>query len=253
VLRSKHPFAFVGAKQKSQKGLKMIFEPLLPGIDIALSKKHRFTTDAVLLARFASPHKGERVCDLCCGVGIVPLLWFGAGETPPHYVTGLDIDAEAIKLFNTSIKRNGLEDRVLALQGDVRNPPFTHKDKPFDCVTCNPPYHKKQPQGDPARSEMLCETEDIIKAAARLLRFGGRLCLCHRPARLPEVLACMQAFGIPPKRMRLVSYKIGAKPRLVLIEGRYGAKPGLDVLPSFVLTGHDGTMTEETAEIYRMR
>lgn len=231
----------------------MVFETLLPGVDIALSKKHRFTTDAVLLSRFASPRKGERVCDLCCGIGIVPLLWFGAGEISPRFVTGLDVDAEVIGLFNASIERNGLGNRVLALQGDVRNLPPALKDKPFDCITCNPPYHKAQPKADPARFETCCDLEDIMKAAARLLRFGGRLCLCHRPTRLPELINCMQAFGITPKSMRLVSYKTGAKPRLVLLEGRLGGKPGLDVLPTFVLTRQDGTVTEETAEIYRMR
>ena len=100
---------------------------------------------------------------------------------------------------------------------------------------------------------MLCELNDIVKAAARLLRFGGRLCLCYRPSRLPELITCMQSFDITPKRMRLVAYKTGAKPKLVLIEGRLGGKQGLDVLPTFVLSGQDGNMTEEAAEIYRMR
>jgi tRNA1(Val) A37 N6-methylase TrmN6 len=139
------------------------------------------------------------------------------------------------------------------VQGDVRNLPRALLAKTFDVVTCNPPYHKQQPGGDPTRFETACGIGDVFGAAARLLRFMGRLCICHRPERLPELMAGMQSFRIEPKRMRLVAYKTGNKPRLVLLEGKLGAKPGLDVLPTLVLADVFGTMTPEVAEMYRRR
>ncbi len=42
---------------------------------IYVTECHRYGTDAVLLADFAMPKKGERACDLGTGCGIIPLMW----------------------------------------------------------------------------------------------------------------------------------------------------------------------------------
>ena len=34
---------------------------------VCITKEHRFGTDAFLLADFARPRRGDKVCDLCAG------------------------------------------------------------------------------------------------------------------------------------------------------------------------------------------
>ena len=68
--------------------------------------------------------------------------------------------------------------------------------------------------------------------------------------RLSELFCAMTAKGLEPKRLRLVSHKADSAPSLALVEGRRGGRPGLDILPSLVLTGPDGRETEEVLRIY---
>ena len=101
----------------------------------------------------------------------------------------------------------------------------------------NPPYkpvgtgiESQSESAKIARHEICCNIEDAVKAAAYLLKFGGRFALVNRADRLAEVLYAMKARGIEPKRLQFVRGRAGAKPYLVLVEGVKGAKPGLDIL-----------------------
>jgi tRNA1(Val) A37 N6-methylase TrmN6 len=78
----------------------------------------------------------------------------------------------------------------------------------------------------------------MCEAAAWLLKFGGRLCVCLRPERLCELMCKMSAAGIEPKRLRTVSKRDGCAPWLVLVEGKRGGKPGMTVEPQ--LNIYDG-------------
>ena len=78
----------------------------------------------------------------------------------------------------------------------------------------NPDKHKQI-----ARHETECTLDDITKTAAKLLRFGGRFCICQRPERLTDVLLSMRNSGIEPKKLRLVQQRKDKAPKLFLAEG----------------------------------
>ena len=101
-----------------------------------------------------------------------------------------------------------------------------------------------------ARSERGCTLAEVIAAAAWCLKTGGAFCLVHRPERLAELLTAMSAAGLEPKRLRLVQHRAEKAPSLVLVGGRKGAKPGLDVQAPLILTGPDGRDTAEVRRIY---
>ena len=46
------------------------------------------------------------------------------------------------------------------------------------------------------------------------------------------------------------NYRLEKPPSLALVEGRKGARPGLEVLPALILTGPDGRDTAELRRIY---
>ncbi len=125
-------------------------------------------------------------------------------------------------------------------------------------VTCNPPYKAANAGIESnltahkiARHEVLCKIEDVCRAASRLLKFGGRLCLCNRPERLGDVISAMKNNNIEPKRLRFVSKNPESAPWLFLIEGKKGSKPFMKVLPQLYVWNSSG-YTGELQEIYRM-
>lgn len=59
----------------------------------------------------------------------------------------------------------------------------------------------------------------------------------------------MRANGMELKRMRLVQHDICSRPFLVLLEGRKGGRPGLNMLPTLIME-NGGAPTPEAREIY---
>ncbi len=235
------------------KGENISLSPIGEGIDIFVSKEHTFGTDAVLLSSFAGVKQRDKAIDLGTGCGIIPLLWLR--DKAVTDVTGFEISKNAIALLTETVKRHSLSLKVQ--QGDIKDIFSILPKAEYTLVTCNPPY-KAEGRGilsdtaadKVARHETMCSLEDVIKAAAGLLKFGGRLALCQRPERLSEIFSLMTAYKIEPKRLRLVCKTEGTEPWLVLVEGRLGGGKGLRILPNLRLYEKDGKMTAEMLEIY---
>ena len=101
-------------------------------------------------------------------------------------------------------------------------------------MVCNPPYfppgsgrESASPAARLARHEQPGTLDEVVAAASRLLRFGGRFCLCHRPERLADVVAALRRRGLEPKRLRTVQGAAASAPWLLLLEAKKGGKPGL--------------------------
>ncbi|MDF2567422.1 MAG: putative O-methyltransferase [Oscillospiraceae bacterium] len=230
------------------------FEKLSEKIKVCTTSSHKFGTDAFLLANFAAPLHKDKVCDLGTGCGIIPLVL--ERDFSPKMIYGVDIQPQAIEQFELSIKKSGLSDKLFSIHEDLKNLkgklPFTE----FDVVTCNPPY-KASNAGilseltveQIARHEVLCNIQDVCDAANKLLKFGGRLCICQRPERLADVITAMRNAGIEPKKLRFVSKLADTKPWLFLIEGKKGSKPFMNVEPTLIIQEQDG-FSRELLKIY---
>ena len=229
-------------------------EPLNGGdFKINVSKHHTFGTDAVLLSRFAAAKNSDILCDLGTGCGIIALLMMCEGVTKK--ANGVDISEEAISLCQMTKEELNLE-KFLPVCSDLND----LKGKvPFgECtlVTCNPPY--KAPGAgivNPdnvdrvARHETACTLDDILAVSAKLLQFGGRLCMCHRPERTAELLSKMSQHKIEPKRMRFVAQRKGEEPWLILVEGKRGAKTGMRIEDTLYVE-ENGELSPEMLKIY---
>ena len=156
-----------------------------------------FGMDAVLLSGFASVKPGEKALDLGTGTGIIPILL--EAKTEGSHFTGLEIQAEMAEMASRSVALNRLEEKVSIVQGDIKEVPTLFEKASFDVVTTNPPYMNdshglKNPDLPKAiaRHEVLCNLEDVVRAAASALRPGGRLYMVHRP---PADAALMMQLG----------------------------------------------------------
>lgn len=228
-------------------------EPLGKDFYIYVNKSHTFGTDAVLLSNFAASRNNDKMVDLGTGCGIIPFLMLRDGKLAG--ATGVDISEQAIALAQKTkqelklSKFNAINCNLKELKGRIE----------FGChtlVTCNPPY--KAPNAGlkcvgererVARHEVECTLRDIIAVSAKLLQTGGRLCMCHRPERLAELMSLMSEYKVEPKRLRLVCQRKGEEPWLVLVEGKRCAKTGLRIEPTLYVE-EDGGFSKEMIEIY---
>ena len=218
-------------------------------------EKFCFGMDAVLLSGFASAPDGGRVLDLGTGTGIVPILM--AAKTGASELVGLEIQEESAEMANRSVLLNDLQDRVKILQGDIKEADQLFEAASFDVVTSNPPYminsHGLQNPDAPkaiARHEIMCDLEDVIKAAARCLKPGGKFYMVHRPFRLTEIMVLMHQYKLEPKRMKLVYPFVDKEPSMVLIEGARGGKPRITVEKPLIIYESRGKYTQEIYDIY---
>ena len=101
-----------------------------------------------------------------------------------------------------------------------------------------------------ARHEILCSFEDVVRAAAALLRPGGHFYLVHRPLRLAELITKLCTSGLEPKRMRLVYPHVDKAPNMVLLDCVRGGAPELRVEPPLIVYDGNGSYTPELLEIY---
>lgn len=227
-------------------------EDLGEGVGLVVSKQHTFGTDAMLLASFASPKKYDIACDFGSGCGIIPFLWLRDGKCKS--ISAVEIQKNACNQVERSVALNNT-DKITVFNRDLKNID-DFKAGSFDVVTMNPPYKienggiKNDDEGATiARHETACNMDDIAKSASRLLRFGGKLCICHRPERVFDAMYSMRQNGIEPKRLRFVSKKGDTQPWLVLIEGKRGAKNGLKVEAPLIAYNNDGTLSDEMLSI----
>lgn len=218
-------------------------------------EKFCFGMDAVLLSGFARAGKGDRVLDIGTGTGIIPILM--AAKTEAAHLTGLEIQKESADMARRSVALNCLTERIEIVTGDIREADRIFDPASFDVVTCNPPYmighHGLQNQDAPkaiARHEICCSLEDIVSAAARLLRPGGHFFMVHRPFRLAEIIVSMTGRRLEPKRMRLVYPFADKEPNMLLIEGVRGGKPRMTVEKPLIVYSAPGEYTREIYDVY---
>lgn len=229
------------------------FEKLSENIEVCISAEHRFGTDAFLLADFANARKKDIVCDLCTGCGIIALLLKKKFE--PQLIYAVDIQEKAIDQLDIALNKNNIEN-IIPVCADLKSLWEGAPDRSLDVVTCNPPYkiNNTGAKNDLdaitiARHEVLCNIDDVCEAASKLLKFGGRLCLCNRPERLADVIVAMKKHDLEPKRIRFVSKTHDTAPWLFLIEGKKGSKPYLKIEKNLYIHGDNG-FTDELLKIY---
>lgn len=206
--------------------------------------KFAFGIDAVMLANFICVQAGEKALDLGTGTGIIPLLLSAKGSGVVY--EGIEIQEDMADMAQRSVLLN-IQNGFLAKglvsikHGDLRELKTAKGLPQYDIVTCNPPYI---PVGGGiinantslkiSRHEFCCTLEDVLAAAARILRPGGRFAMVHRPQRLADITTAMRTFRLEPKRLQMVHPAQNKPPTHCLIEARRGAKPYLEVLPPII-------------------
>ena len=196
---------------------------------------YRFTSDSILLSRFARAKFGDNVADFCSGSGVVGF----------HFLC-LNPRIASLTLFEMQESLADMSRRTAALNAfdcEVVNCRLqdigrAYDDK-FSLILCNPPYEKSGFENEVyeraiCRKELTLTLPEIADAAFRKLKFGGRLAILNRADRTAELIYALKQRKLEPKRMQFVCGTAGAKPYLVMVEAVKGGKEGIEVLPAIV-------------------
>lgn len=211
---------------------------MMEGLKIVQDTRlYRFTSDSVLLSRFAKPKNGDTVADFCAGSGIVAYHFYALHK---NKVKGLsftlfEMQESLLELSKKTAAYNGFDNFSFEC-GRLQDIDGKYREK-FSLILCNPPYEKggfENAEYEKAicRKEITICLEEIAKAAAFALKFGGRLAMIHRADRITEMCYTLKAVNIEVKKIQFVGGRYGSKPYLVMIEGVKGGKSATEILPT---------------------
>lgn len=215
-----------------------------------LRKGHRFSTDDLMTAWTAAGAlpDARRVLDLGAGIGSVGLLalWrLGA----PAALRSVEVQEVSWRLAKKTIAHNGLEDRVDARRGDLRELRLDPEEARYDLICGSPPYippdrgvQSPHPQKAAARIELHGDIFDYCRAAARALAPSGRFCFCHAAAD-PRPESAVVAAGLVVRARRDVRFRWDQPPLIALFECAWSGTRSDH--PLFSIRGEDGQWTEE--------
>ena len=195
---------------------------------------YRFTSDAVILSKFADARKNDVVADFCSGSGIVGIHYYALNKNC-KLVDLFEIQSELASLSLESVKLNNLENIFNVYNLPIQEIPKEFNGK-YSLILCNPPYKKKnsgEVNGElkiaMCRHEITVTQEEIIAVASKKLKYGGRLCMCQRIERFTDLIVSLRENGLEPKTIQFVSTAPNNPPYLFLVNAVKGVKPQLKI------------------------
>lgn len=233
---------------------------LSPGQQKIVQKKDcfSFSLDSVLLPNFVTVHlRTKEILDIGCGNAPIPLI---LSERTKAHITGVEIQEEAYKMAQKSVKLNGKKNQIDLIHDDIRHYAEGIDHEIYDVITCNPPYFSYQDSSivsktnekTIARHDKTLKLEDILKISRKLLKNNGILALVQRPEKLVDIIYLMRKNNIEPKRILFICPKKGRNANILLIEGTKNGKPGLKILDPIYSHTENNEYTEELLKLLRM-
>jgi tRNA1(Val) A37 N6-methylase TrmN6 len=146
--------------------------------------------DTVLLAAAVPADRNSAVLELGSGAGVASLCL--AARVPDARITGIEIDAELVRLANENASRNDVADRVSFVTADVADARI--KPGSFDHVFFNPPFHPDTGQISPvaprdrATRDPAGAVAQWTRRALTIVRDRGTVTAIVRADRIEEIL-----------------------------------------------------------------
>lgn len=198
-------------------------------------KLYRFTSDSILLSKFARAKHGDNVADFCSGSGVVGFHFLCLNPAISS-LTLFEMQELLADMSRRTAELNGFDCKIENCR--IQDIPREYDDK-FSLILCNPPYERSGFENEDyekavCRKELTLTLPEIADAAFKKLKFGGRLAILNRADRTAELIYILKSKKLEPKRMRFVCGKSGDKPYIVMVEAVKGGKEGIEILSATV-------------------
>jgi len=218
-------------------------------------KGYRFNSDSVILANIAEADAGEKGYDLGCGSGVMGLLVAAKRETK---VIGIEIQPRFASMAKRSVLANDYADKVEILEGDLRSVESILPAGEGDFFLLNPPYYKEgdgeisHDEGQAiARHEITLTIKEALRAAAYLLKEGGRGYLVFPKYREKELTQTLQETGFTPVEKIYLTSSEEKAPEHFILKVMKGEAPLPCTERVLVTKDREGNMSKEVAALYR--
>lgn len=243
---------------KKENTNNLIWEDLGVGSLKILQEKngYRFTSDAVILANFASAKPTDIVVEFCAGSGVISTLI--AHKENPKHIYAFEIQESAYKKAKESIEANNLQHKITLINEKNSLWKNTLKAKSVDVVVCNPPYQKK---GDGSvsknlevaisKTEIETTLEEIVLNAKKLLKKHGTFYLCMFPERMPELLAVLEKHGFGIESLFLSYPNQAANASCIFVKAINEKKQKTKVLPPLYTHNDQGDYVSTIRNLFK--
>lgn len=215
---------------------------------------HRHSADDVLTAHYAvrAVPDAELALDLGTGIGTVGLMVLSRLAADARLVA-IEAQAVSFKLLLANLEGNGVEERVDARVGDLRD---LTDERRFRLVTGSPPYFPlgtgvlpEDPQKIAARFETRGDVADYARAAARHLTEDGTFVFCFPTPQRARALAAVVEAGLVTVRYQDVIPRETLNPLFTLFAARRDG--ALVIEEPLVVRQKDGALTDQMAAVRR--
>jgi tRNA1Val (adenine37-N6)-methyltransferase len=167
------------------------------------------------------------------------------------------VQTDLADIARLNIEENNMDNRIFIRCMDMKALNHDITSGPVDLVVCNPPFRKARSgrinpdqQRAVARHEIKTTLHDVIKTAHNMLRTPGRFVIVYSAERTTDALSQMRATGIEPKWIRMIHSGKNTNAKLILIEGKKGARPGLKIGPALIIYRENGTYSDEVEKMF---
>lgn len=195
----------------------------------------------VLCSQVPPIHSGDRILDIGCGCGIIPVI---LGYCfPQSRITGVEIQTELAEIALKNTFNNELEQTVSIINADIKNINTESTNGPFDLILSNPPYKKHNTgrlnpdlQKAIARHEIAMNIQSLAAKAETLLKHKGRFMIIFPSERLTDIQQAVQTTSIYQEWIRYIYTGQKKLPKRVIFSGRKNITASKQILPPIYLS-----------------
>lgn len=181
---------------------------------------------------------------------MIAALWL------PREVVAVEIQPDLAALAARNAILNQL-DSLCVINADLRTRRIAGlAPASFDVIVANPPYRalrsgcrSPHPGRRVAREETTATLADFIAAAKRYAVNGAKAAFVFDASRSAELLRCLAAHSLEPKRIRFVHPRSDAPASTILVEARNGGGIEVAIEPPLMLYDRPGVYSDEARDL----
>ncbi|MBU4484050.1 methyltransferase [bacterium] len=178
---------------------------------------YRYGEDAIALAEFCDPSRGNRILEIGSGVGLISIIL--AKKFHPSKIISLEIQGALFEVLEKNIGENNLQDVIEPVLGDYRN---YSNSEPFDIIVTNPPFYKAASgriSSDERKAlshhEIAGDINDLLDCVCRNISKKGNLYILYLKERKVELESKLKEKGF------LIRNVVGKRENLILLSAFY--------------------------------